>query len=87
MIELAVTLLCVLVFVAGLALISVALERGEDRRKNLGPATSPHDLLDIRLTKGELGEAEYRRLKPVLTYGSLLDLPEELSLLPKTQAG
>ena len=84
MIELAITLLCVLVFIAGLALIAVALERWEERKKHLGLSVGPHELLDIRLAKGEIGEVEYRRLKQVLTYGPLLDLPDELSLLPQT---
>lgn len=87
MIELAVTLLVVLVFIAGLALIAVGLERWEERKKHLGPSMGPHELLDMRLAKGEIAEAEYRRLKQVLIYGSLLDLPEELALIPKSEAG
>lgn len=83
MLETVVILLAVLVFIAGLAAIAVVMDRIDDRKKLSAPKASPHELLDIRLAKGEIGEAEYLRLKHVLTYGPLLDVPDELRSSPE----
>lgn len=85
MIELAVILLTILLFIAGLGAVGVMVDRMAERKKPIGPTPGPHELLDIRLARGEIGEADYLRLKHVLTYGPLLDLPEELTLAPKPE--
>ena len=75
MLALAVILLVVLGFLGGLAVIAMVLDRWNDRKNYLEPKADPREVLEMRLAKGEIGEAEFIRLSDLLAYGSTLELP------------
>ena len=82
MLEVALILLAVVLFIAGLAAIAIVMDRWDDRKTYLGPTVDPHDVLDMRLANGEINEAEYLRLKHLLTSGPVVQLPDERRFPP-----
>jgi uncharacterized membrane protein len=68
MLQFAVIMLVILVFVVGLVAGLNAVDRAKD--------VDPEELLKTRFARGEIDEAEYARRLAIIRYGPPLELPD-----------
>ena len=68
MLQFAVVMLVILVFVIGLVAGLNAVDRAKD--------VDPEELLKARFARGEIDEGEYARRLAILRYGPPLELPD-----------
>lgn len=68
MLQFAVVMLVIMMFVIGLVAALNAIDRGDQK--------TPEELLAGRFAKGEIDEAEYSRRLAILRYGPPLELPD-----------